>query len=361
MISTIKVNAALTLMANWIRQAFNTHNVKLNDLQEKKANMLVGDYLFTQAEVDMALSTTPNQGAIFNQWYRYSHDSSNVFPAIQSETLAWAYDQGTGKISNTTNSLSFIGVVSKKKYDNYQLETKLSSSNWDDDDVGVLLAWYKDPVTGKEHTLSALRSPGGKGTLYNVVLNHWQGASMRVVANGASKVTWGNGASGALSLAQSGYQVDQQATGWGGQAARNGTDGSVKLWVDRNADTITVWTSQWENPEFKDPNTALVINLNGSADLQKFRGPSPYGFCALSQQDSFWDVKSFTAPNEVMFDFVNRKVYKNVNGVWTITTEYNVLQVGTNLFMWNPAFEKLIYMVDPVQSLYWQVTLKPVE
>lgn len=337
------INQAIGKLTNWIRSGFNTQQIQLRKLEDTKATMRIGNYLFTQADVDAALSIVPDQAAMFSEWYRFSHGNVNTFPASVPDTQSWTYNAATKKIQNSTNSFTVIGVVSKTKYDNYNLDIKLKSADGDDDAVGILLAWYKDPVTGKEHTLTALRSPGGIGMLYCIVYNFGQ-LDSRTIANGNASVTWGNGASGALSASAAGFVSNGPLVGWGAQATNYGTDGSIAFQAIRKGDIITVKTTQWPTPNVLDDATLLTIDLSQAADLQVFRGPSEYGLCSYSQASSTWDIRSFVNPKDVLYDFVNKKVYTNVLGVWTETSTININDVGNNVMTYNPTTRKMVFV-----------------
>lgn len=353
-----KITAALTGLTNWARAGFSNHNVRITNLENNSANLLVGRFVSSQAEQDATMNAAPNQQTVFNSWYRFSHDSTGVQPANTGELSAWAYDSGSGAISNTTNSVTFIGVVSQESYDEYILDVKIRSTNTDDDMIGLLLAWYKDPATGKEYTLSALRSPGGGSWLYAVVYNAFQGAlgSMRTVQDGSASVKWGNGQPGTLSATAAGYVTNTTTTGWSGQATTYGTDGHIRLYVKRAGDIITVQTSDWADPDTLIPSSLLTIDLTSSPDLAKFRGPAPYGFVADSQQNSLWSVSQFTNPQDVIYNLATGNVYENVNGTWTLTTAESVAGLGTDVLLVNPDTNKAFFMKDPTNITVFSTT-----
>jgi hypothetical protein len=260
---------------------------------------------------------------------------------------AWAYDSGTGQISNTTNSATFIGVVSTEKYDNYILDVNVSSTNTDDDVIGVLLAWYKDPTTGQEYTLSALRSPGGSSLLWGIAYNFFQSSTTdgaKTFVNGSSAVKWGNGASGALSATTAGYVTNTSTTGWSGQATTYSTDGHIRIRAVRTGNTISVSTSDWSAPDTL--ISTLTIDLASDPLLAKFCGSSQYGFCAESQQNSLWNVTQFTNPQDAIYNLATQTVYENLNGTWSVTTDLTVDGLGPNALLSNYTTGKSFIMKD---------------
>jgi hypothetical protein len=308
---------------------------------------IAGNFVTSQAEQDAAMNAAPDQSTVFNSWYRFSHASGDVFPANSSETQAWAYNSSTGQISNTTNSATFIGVVSKEAYSDYILDVNISSTNTDDDVIGVLLAWYKDPSTGHEYTLSALRSPGGSSLLWWLAYNYNQSPTAdgsKTLASGTSAVHWGNGASGSLSGAAAGYVTNTSTTGWSGQATQYGTDGHVRIRAVRTGNSISVSTSDFSAPDTL--VSTLTIDLTSDPALAKFCGSSQYGFCASSQQDSLWSVTQFTNPQDAIYNLATQTVYENLNGVWSVTADVTVDGLGTNALLVNTQTGKSFIMKD---------------
>lgn len=339
-----KLAAAFTNMVNWSRTGFSNHALRLTNLENNSARSLTGRFVGSQQEQDDTMNAAPDQQTVFNSWYRFSHDSSGVQPAVPAELQAWAYNASTGAISNTTNSASFIGVVSEEKYDDYILNVSVRSTNSDDDCIGILLAWYKDPITGKEFTLSAVRSPGGTipwGVVYN--MSQGTGGGEKTIADGTLAVKWGNGVAGATAAA-AGYVTNTPTDGWSGQATRWSTDGHTLIHAERTGDIIKVQTSDFQTPDTL--TGLLTIDLTSDPLLQKFRGPSQYGFDAYSQQDSTWTVSQFTNPQDVIYNLATRIVYANVNGVWTATTDESIDDLGENVLLVNPDTGKSFYMKD---------------
>lgn len=343
-----KIAAAMSSLTNWARSGFSNHNVRLLALENNGGKTLVGRFVSSDTEQTNTMNAAPDQATVFNNWYRFSHDGSGVFPAIPAETSAWAYDTPSASIHNTTNSTSYIGVVSSEKYDEYILDVAIRSTSTDDDMIGILLAWYKDPDTGKEYTLEATRTPGGNGPLWAIRYNTGQGTGNgeKNIQDGSASVKWGNGASGSLSAAAAGYVSNTATTGWSGQATTYGTDGHIRVYIQRNGDIITASTSDWAAADTLIPASQLTVDLTSDPVLAKFRGPSQYGFSAFSQQDSYWKVNQFTNPQDVIYNLATRKVYENVAGTWQETTAETIDDLGNNVLLVNPDTGKVFYLND---------------
>lgn len=115
---------------------------------------------------------------VFNNWYRLSHQGEKPYPAIPAETTTWTYAEANDEIRNTTNSSSFVGMVSPEGVEvgDYDFITGLSSTNGDDDWVGVIFALVEKD--GIQHTLSALCSGTDTRNVHFAVYYNWaQGAS----------------------------------------------------------------------------------------------------------------------------------------------------------------------------------------
>lgn len=114
-------------------------------------------------EVAKCKNSRPSMQDLFLRYSRISHSALTTvpdivtnpggYPAAPSELLSWEYKKNENLIYNTTNSASFIGLISPDKYTEYDFDVIVKSTNNDDDVIGVIAAFAKD-AQGKEHTLS---------------------------------------------------------------------------------------------------------------------------------------------------------------------------------------------------------------
>lgn len=297
----------------------------VTDLQtelDKRVEFHFGSFVTNSTELQNAQNETPDQSQIFASWLRISNGTNGVFPSNSNELSAWTYDSAAGLIKNTTNSVTFVGVVSEKSYDNYKLLVRLASNSNDDDYIGIIIAFDKD-ADGREYTLTCGRSPGGMSPLWGWSYNYGQGATYGAFNTGGNGlVTWGNNADGKLTGPQAGYVSN--SPGWGNMGAFQGTDGSVLVQVERIGDIITIMTSQWSTPSVLDPNTKMTIDLSTNALLQRFRGPRRYGFGAQSQQNSTWKTLEFTNPKDAILDLATSKAYTYNGSSWVVNSQVPV-------------------------------------
>lgn len=214
--------------------------------------------------------TPTNFSTVFDTWYRFSHSASNVFPASASELSAWAFDSATDTIKCTINSNTFIGFVNNVGMGDYRFETILSSTDGDDDVIGIVIGFYKDPTTGKEHTLSAFR------TLCGTTPSRTH--SMDIVYNA--------------------FQADQQVLWQGGNNVALGWNaaGTCRIACIRKG---TAWTVDFYGHTAVEGDVLLKSATVDIADfpvLEVFRGETRFGYCAQSQNSSSY--KNVRRPDE---------------------------------------------------------------
>ena len=218
----------------------------------------------------------PSQEAIYNQWYRFSHSNANTFPADTNELLGWEYLSATNTFRSTINSNTTIGMVSPDSYSKYDLEVQLSSVDGDDDAAGVVIAWYRDETTGKENTLTAIRSPGGVGYTWRIVYNLGQ-SDQWVVSDKTRFIKWGNGRYGQSAVA-AGYTANKPLGGWDDFIAVG-----TRVKIERDGSKIICQTTDMNSTSYVD-SAAILVDLTKDSRLTKFIGPRQFGVAALSQR-----------------------------------------------------------------------------
>jgi hypothetical protein len=337
-------------------------------------NQIIPDYLMkrgiiveTQAEFDSAVVEGFSLDEVFRTWDLFSHyfgtsseeQSPESFPAFNPndpepstaltpeefyDKTAWGYDDVNERIYLTKNYDPYTGFISPKEYSNYLFEATLSSTNNDDDQMGLVIGFYKDPTSGFEYTLSVLRmltqaSNQGDYT-YILVYNYGQNlsnsphykpeyadSSQNIIIDGTALAPFPAG-----------------ATGWVGNDTR--------LRVDRNGDVFSIKTSQFGSTVIDD-TTEIIIDLNNYPTLSMFKGQSKVGFSAKSQKDAYF--------SEISFDgFVNYIFYNQNDGASYQTWEYDqttqqyLLQdpkttyvggyFGISRFVYSYLFKKVYYI-----------------
>jgi hypothetical protein len=209
--------------------------------------------------------------AIFNTWYRFSHSTSGIYPANSSETLAWVYNQPSDSIICTLNTVTYVGFISELSETDFNISADLSSTGADNDTIAIIIAFVTDNT--REYTLSAVRTMGGTPPTggWGIYYNYAQ-SDARLIAS---------------------YGVPFTAGGWS-------ANGPTKVSVVKSGSIITATTSQ-NGSTTLDPNTALIIDLSGDPDLQKFAGDVKNGYAALSQDAaSFSNIENNLQPEPVV-------------------------------------------------------------
>ena len=267
-----------------------------------------GQFVSNDAELATAKTRIVDQASTFNSWTRFSHSSTDYTqPAIPTELTSWSYLNGV--ITSTIDSQSYIGVITSERYQSYTHEVRLASTSVDDDAIGVILAWYKDPVTSREYTLSAIRSPGGLANLpawnvstWNIVYN-FSRPDAWTVASGVLSVKWGNGAYGAVATA-AGYMTGQALGGWDDFGAVG-----TKVRVVRDGDILTAQTTDLGTDVYI-PGSLLTVDLTSDARLEKFRGAAPIGYSCASQPSVSFTVLELTDPKTAIYDVRDGSVWR---------------------------------------------------
>ena len=257
-----------------------------------------GKFALNDEQLQLYLNATISQEEVFNSWYRFSHDGSDNFPANADETKAWVLNDD-GTISCTENTNTYVGFISNNTYDYYDLEVTLSSTNSDNDRMGVVLAFYKDTETGKEYTIDAIRNNDNTNYSWMVIRNFmvnnnhsnaWDFTKCDIVENKTDVIT----------------RADPD--GWS-----NYSPGTV-IKVQRRGNNFKVWSSQ-AGSDTIDEDSLIEFNLDDDPAFDVFKGPKAYGFSALSQDDTTFSNIKFqdTNPNSIsqyIFDTNTQDVYE---------------------------------------------------
>lgn len=269
----------------------------------KRISLITTDQQLTDAK-----GQTVDFASVFNNWKRFSHDATQNQPAVEAELSAWAYNSGTNQISNTTNSATFIGLVSPEKFSDYVFEVDISSNNGDNDILGIVLAYAE--VNGKQYTLSLLRSTGGMGYKLMTVAYNWAGGTGNGAKDIGSKnggLKWGDGVVDDTRVIDN---AGVYSTGW----STAGTGCRVK--ATRVGNTITVISSNMNDNANYVASSQIVINLASDPLLAKFMGAAQYGYCAYSQPNGTWKALQAPAVKYNIYDRRNDHIWKWNGSAW---------------------------------------------
>ncbi len=286
-----------------------------------------GEFIETDAELNDSKSRITTMATVFNEWTRFSHTTSANQPAIASELNTWSYDSATDTIKCGINSSSYVGFISQKKYDKYVHEVILTSTDSDNDMIGLVIAFAVD-TNGRQHSLSAIRTKSAEGHVlagtaagWLIVYNYNQ-SDEKVIADGSS------------------LAGTEGSSGW------NLYPYGTKVRIKRDGDIIEAWTSQFSDVTATiDNNTKLTVDLQSDAVLSIFRGPTAYGFSAFSQAAASYKVLLFSETANVIYDLRTNTAYIYNGTAWVVdATKSLYKEVGVGRILHNKVTGKLYFM-----------------
>lgn len=300
-----------------------------------------GSIIETDAELEKQKGLVESFGDVFNYWKRLSRGglvwTDSYAPA---ELNGWKYISETDSIQCTINSAWLVGFVSPEQYDNYVWDAQLSSNVNDDDWIGMVIAYAFEPATGRTHTLTACR-----------VCN---GAPPLVITK---NLGMGNGINVTLAYRWNGLNFPNGTVAEPGKLGGNWDTApyGCRLKVTRVGDIITVETSQFNQTALFEP-AKIIIDLAADPQLEVFRGPQSYGYCAVSQAGSTWKVSERPSVRYPIIDIRDWSVWNYGNSVWSKvnSSKTDCIQKGFLRPSWmhqNETTGKYFYM-DPQQKLY---------
>ncbi len=216
-------------------------------------------------------------------------------PSMNS--LSWIYLTGPDRLFNIQNTSVHNGFFSSLKFDEYTATATLSSTDADNDGIGVIIAAVVDG-SNQVHTLSAYRTVTGMqpnagwGLLHKV-----NGAIVRVIDN--------------KSIA--GLSI----SGWNSHY--------TKVQIERTGDIVKATASGWSLTStglIPDPASLIQIDLSDPAEnLTAFMGAQSYGYESISQARATFSDLSFITPlansdPDYLYDLRDNLVYsKKSSGV----------------------------------------------
>lgn len=257
---------------------------------------------------------------VFNNWGRFSHDGvdDNVDPVPPSNVPLsdlFVYDAATDTITQNTNTAPAVGFVSNEVYDTYTHKAQVSSTDPDDDSIGLVIAFATLDNDVDERTLSVILvmskdNVAGNAPTFQVVYNYRQDTEVVLYENNA----W----------------ITSDPGGW------NNAGIGAPIEVIRDGDSVTVKAGQFGTSVI-DEASAITFNLFDRPETADFRGPQRYGYITWSQADSTFGTRSFSGALDVIYDMSVDPpvVWTFVNGAWGIDNTldfYDELGYGRIVF-----------------------------
>lgn len=265
----------------------------------------------TVVSTDAEISNVKGAGfqQIFDTWERVSYTDGNPH-AQPTEESSWTMDAATKQVVCGVNSVSTVGFIGPDFYDNYEMEVVLSSTDADDDGIGLCLGYIVE--NGVAHMLMVSRQ-GSQGFFS-------AGAAGQTIGEGLLEVVVNPGAQGRRvgSLIGSLHYPDGTVPILPLSAGHGGwnTLGEIGLKVKRTPDRIQIWTTdKGELGNYKNENS-LTIELANNDLLAKFRQPCRIGYVANSQTKSTWRVLTQPDFYDTIYDTRDGSVQVYESGTW---------------------------------------------
>lgn len=300
--------------------------MKLSDFYGKYKELPpIEAYLFddtSQANAFTSTNTPATQSQIFNSWGRFSNNL--WFPPGTTPTgdaAAWSYDAQTEKIICTTNTATRTGFVSNEVLDDFEFEATLSSTNADDDAIGLIVAHHND---GTNNTILMV-------TRWNYTANNWlftvlsDGVFTNIV-NGSNPTT--------LGFQNPTYQ------GWV-------ASGVTRIRVKRQGNIVSAWCSPFGSTAI-DLNTLMQVDLSAQSSTSKLIGKRSYGYMAYSQANSSFSniVLRGGLASDVVYNVSNGTVLQYNGSSWVSIGGSIAEALGYPRLVTNPS-TGIVFRIDP--------------
>lgn len=259
---------------------------------------------------------------VFNTWKRIALNGSDP-NSVPAEINTWNYDEASDTVNCTVNSVSTVGFISPNAYDHYTFEVDLSSTDGDDDAIGICLAYV---ATGNgAYSLCLYRQAGS-------IVQAFEGANtqpvsplaviyqpgvkaqpnfdsaQRVVAGVIGSMVYPDG----TPIVSPGITTNGTHKGWDAL-------GKVRVKVVRAGNIITIQSANGFGATTYPADNIITIDLNTSPDLQKFLAPCRVGFIAYSQPNA--SFKSIRQPgvNDQIVDARDNSIWTFDGSTWSQT------------------------------------------
>jgi len=183
----------------------------------------------------------------------------------------WVYDSSKNTIKQTINTGYVTGFVSPEKLEQFEFECVLTSSDRDDDMIGLVIHYDYDEQNKKSYIIAATCTNGGAF--------HGKALGISCHYGGFSKDFSKDWEHVAVSNFDKVYK-NPSYSGWSNRKR--------KVKVIRNGDYIKVIATKWNDLENYDPNSVLELDLSSNSKFDVFRKPGSYGYIMYSQANSFY-------------------------------------------------------------------------
>lgn len=303
------------------------------------ADYLVNKLGVVNSDAELATQKASLQSfqEVYKTYRRFSVSIGNpAEPAYPDELLSWAYVASNDSILCTKNTNGYVGLVGLERYSNYTFEVNLSSTNQDDDTIGLVVAYAN--VDGISHTLSICRQFQTAERQFYLLYLNGKGESQYLGAVGSTVLT----------------QVASANGGWGSAPA------GTNIRVTRTGTQFTFETTQLGSTVYVDA-AKFTSNLTAYPDLLTLFGDgASIGYMAASQDQSTYKVLQRPGSRLNIYDIRDGSIWLYDASAWTRYTDRTSDYVRTGRHYFSPLTGKLWYCYSG-SSLTPVATVAPVK
>lgn len=275
----------------------------------------------TTAEVDAFKSThvPPAQTAVFNSWDRTSGNAL-FYPGgvgATGDAAAWTFQTNPDRVVQPNNTSALVSFISPQAYDNYEFETTLSSTNADDDVIGVVAAYARVNDTTNLQLMVWRTGGGWAQGQGNAAAQSWNfGFSL----DGATLAAADKPKMQYLLVGANRANAQTPAgPGWAGV--------STRVRVVRRGNIITAkcsdWSSDYNNVPLLD-SSEISLDLSTIPQLAPLTGSAKYGYTTISQAQATYYNTTFSGGLDTgrVIDLQTNTVWKYsfASSTWTLAS-----------------------------------------
>lgn len=244
-------------------QKTNISNISASDYDygHMPTYIIDNDEITFWRSVDIESFKLPiNMLTVFKTWRRIRHSSKDSLSC-------WAIS-GSNVIC-TENTKSLVGFLSSVKTNKYICETTVSSTDYDDDGVGIIVSHVD--VGSNLHSLFLIRDRNGLNTIWglmyfnNGVITRIADDKFEIAKSFLTPYPW--------------PWTDNSGHGW------NSVPQGSKIYAERNDNIFTFKCSNYDGGDYIE-GSEVIIDLNDYPELSEFIGPTYSGFGCISQKNS---------------------------------------------------------------------------
>lgn len=230
-----------------------------------------------EAHLYMGVSTPQTPKDVFDTWPRIDGRTFLTSDAIKTGSANnWQYITTSQSFLQPDNTAGPQSIVSPFKVTKYVLDVTLTSTNGDDDRIGIVAA--ANEVGGKSHYISVVVNAGGKNNGHNLF-------SMRLHSHDETANSIGVELVGNEIITP--HTNSQGGDGWSSKR--------INVQVVRDGNIIKAKCSDWDSATLL-PASELVVDLNTISGAEYLNGPARYGYYTQSQANSTYHNIVFSSP-----------------------------------------------------------------